>query len=221
MQTKRKENRRYVFTVEGETENWYLNWLQEQINLCEKSKYIVSIVSKVQQNPKKYSKTLNPIATPKVIHICDYESNDEEHIKKFKNILSELKEANSLKGKRFKYLLGYSNFTFELWIILHIKDLNGNLSSRNQYLTHINNCFNEKFISLDHYKEEKNFKRCLSKLTLDNVKNAITRSKNIMNQKIINNEKEIEYKGYKYYKDNPALTIYESISLILTECGLL
>lgn len=28
----RKENRRYPFTVEGETEKWYLEWLQNCLN---------------------------------------------------------------------------------------------------------------------------------------------------------------------------------------------
>lgn len=119
MANNRKENRRYVFTVEGETEQWYFDWLEDQINACDDSKYTVSIVAKVQQSPKKYFKTVNPISTPEVTHICDYESNEEVHITKFKNILSELKEANSTKGRKFKYALGYSNFTFELWMVLH------------------------------------------------------------------------------------------------------
>lgn len=76
MTTDRKENRRYVFTVEGETEQWYFDWLEDQINACDDSKYTVSIVTKVQQSPKKYSKTVNPISTPKVTHICDYEKEN-------------------------------------------------------------------------------------------------------------------------------------------------
>ena len=90
MATERKENRRYVFTVEGETEQWYFNWLQNEINNCQESRFTVSIVSKVQQSPKKYSKTVNPISTPSVTHICDYESNDQVHVTKFKKILSKL-----------------------------------------------------------------------------------------------------------------------------------
>lgn len=52
MKPEKKENRRYVFTVEGETEQWYFQWLQEQINACDESKFTVSIVPKVQQSPK-------------------------------------------------------------------------------------------------------------------------------------------------------------------------
>ena len=79
MANKRKQNRKYVFTVEGETEQWYFEWLASAINAHPNSLYNVSLVTKVQQNPKKYAKTINPISTPIVTHICDYESNEEIH----------------------------------------------------------------------------------------------------------------------------------------------
>lgn len=221
MATEKKENRRFVFTVEGETEQWYFEWLQEQINACDESKFTISIVPKVQQSPKKYSKTVNPLATPRVTHICDYESNDEVHVTKFKNILSELKEANSTIGRKFKYNLGYSNFTFELWMVLHKQICNGILTNRTQYLPHINRAYGEKFENLDQYKHEDNFKRCLSKLSLDNVREAIIRAKNIMATKVLNEEHQEQYKGFKYYRENPALTIWVSVEAILDECGIL
>lgn len=195
--------------------------MQEQLNACDKSKYTVNIVAKVQQSPKKYSKTVNPIATPKVTHICDYESNDNEHITKFQRILSELKEANSTIGRQFKYSLGYSNFTFELWIVLHKQTCNGSLENRTQYLPYINRAYNEGFQKPEQYKQEDNFKRCLSQLTLDNVRDAISRAKSIMNAKEVNGERIEQYKGFAYYKENPALTIWESVEAILRECALL
>ena len=221
MVTERKENRKYDFTVEGETEHWYFDWLQEQINTCDDSKYTVSIISKIQQSPRKYSKTINPIFTPKVTHVCDYESNDDIHVTKFKNILSELKEANSIIGRKFKYSLGYSNFTFELWIILHKQSCNGIIADRTKYLSHINKAFEEKFESLDQYKHEKNFKRCLSGLSLDNVILAIKRAKKIMETKKENGDNPEQYKGFTYYKKAPALTIWQSVEAILAECELL
>lgn len=221
MAIEKKENRRYVFTVEGETEQWYFEWLQKQINACDESEFKVSIVTKVQQSPRKYFKTVNPLATPKVTHICDYESNDDVHVIKFQNILSELREANSTIGREFKYSLGYSNFTFELWIVLHKQSCNGVLTNRKQYLPHINRAYNENFENLDQYKHEDNFKRCLSKLSLNNVKDAITRSKRIMDSKFDNGDTQEQYKGFTYYKDNPALTIWESVETILQECELI
>lgn len=220
MATERKENRKYVFTVEGETEQWYFEWLKAEINACPESRYNVSIVAKVQQSPKKYAKTVNPMATPRVTHICDYESNEAVHVTKFQNILSELKASNSITGRKFKYVLGYSNFTFELWMVLHKQTCNGRLNHRSQYLSHINRAYQEHFESLDQYKHEANFKRCLSKLSLDDVRAAIDRASRLMSNKAAN-ENMVQYRGFSYYTENPALTIWEPVKEILNECGLL
>ena len=41
----RKETKKYYFSVEGETEKWYLDWLQKTINSITESKYNVKLVS--------------------------------------------------------------------------------------------------------------------------------------------------------------------------------
>lgn len=212
----RKETKKYIFTVEGETEQWYLYWLRDQINACEKATYNVSIVASVQQSPKSYSKTINAKSTPNITHLCDIESNECEHINKFKNILSEM--AAVKKSKKIQYSLGYSNFTFELWIILHKENCNGALVNRTQYLPRINRIFGEDFDSLKEYKEERNFKRCLSKLTLADVRDAIQRAQAIMNKNREDEKREMQHCRFKYYPDNPALTIWEPIAQILKDC---
>ena len=136
---------------------------------------------------------------------------------KFKRILSEMKEAKT--QKQINYVLGYSNFAFELWIILHKKDCNGPLSHRSQYLHPINQAFDENFEDLDHYKHEKEFKRCLSKLTIEDVKEAIRRGDIITANNSENENVSIQYKGYAYYRDNPALSIHEVVKNIMKECG--
>ena len=62
-----------------------------------------------------------------------------KNIDKFERILSEIKESK--KQKNINYLLGYSNFTFELWLILHKQNCNGPLTKRQDYITQINKCF--------------------------------------------------------------------------------
>ena len=47
----RKENRTYYFSVEGETEQWYLEWLQRIINAEPNAKYTVKLDSKIQKDP--------------------------------------------------------------------------------------------------------------------------------------------------------------------------
>ena len=55
----RKENRRFVFSVEGDTEKWYLDWLQRTINTNPNAVTNVIIDAKVEKSPKKFMKTLN------------------------------------------------------------------------------------------------------------------------------------------------------------------
>lgn len=42
-----------------------------------------------------------------------------------------------------------------------------------------------------------------------------------MSDKSINGLIEKNYKGYKYYVDNPSLSIYKSIEKILTTCEII
>ena len=213
------ETKKYVLTVEGETEQWYFIWLRDQINGFEGRTYNVSIVPKVQQSPKSFYKRTNSKVTPEVIHICDVESTDDHHIEKFENILKEMKEAD--RQKKIKYQLGYSNFTFELWMILHKKDCCGPFNSRKQYLAPIQKAFGEKFEDLDHYKQESAFKRCLGKLSLNDVKDALRRADKIAEQNVKDGKKPVNLCGYSYYRDNPALSINEVVKKIFTECGVL
>lgn len=210
---------KFVFTVEGETEQWYLQWLKNQINNCEERKFNVAIDVRVQQSPKKFYKNTSAMITPEVFHICDVESNEQIHIDKFRNILSEMKDAK--KQKNIVYKLGYSNFTFELWMILHKNICNGALTDRSQYLSYINHAFGEKFENLDQYKHEDNFKRCLGKLSLDDVHKAIQRAEVITENNIRDSKVMEKYKGYSYYRDNPALSIQDAVKKILLECGII
>ena len=91
------ETKKYTFTVEGETERWYLLWLRDRINEQEGKEYKVAIEPKVQQHPMKFAKGVNAISTPEVIHICDVESKTAIHVEKFRSILNELKAAKTEK----------------------------------------------------------------------------------------------------------------------------
>lgn len=216
----RKETRKYYFSVEGETEKMYIDWLQRIINMESEASYCVKFDCKVQKNPVKRVKGLNPIGKVDITHVFDYESNDEAHHQRFEGTLASMKDAGRL-GKRIKYHLGYSNFTFELWMILHKTDCMKSFSHRNQYLSPLNQAYNEHFESLDEYKEAENFKRLLRKMSLNDVREAIRRATDIM----ANNQKSglqiVEYKGYRYYRENPSISLGEIFSDILVECGLL
>ena len=86
-----------------------------------------------------------------------------------------MKKAQNI-GKSIVYKLEYSNFTFELWVLLHKSDCNSSMSHRSQYIKQLNRAYSVNFEDLHQYKHQDNFERILGQLTLDHVKNAVKRS---------------------------------------------
>jgi len=54
-----KTTKKYYFSVGGQTEDWYFDWLEEKLNNEPAAKYKVSIDSRVQNNPVKRVKSVN------------------------------------------------------------------------------------------------------------------------------------------------------------------
>lgn len=212
-----KPRKIYFFTVEGETEKWYLEWLQKQINDCDEAVYKVVFDPQIQKNPVKRAKALTVTERTTLYHLSDYESDEPVHVSNFRTTMDNMRAVSKLK-KNIECKFGYSNLTFDLWIILHKSNCNAPFTHRSQYITPINKAFDESFEDMAQYKHEKNFKRILSKLTLEDVKKAINRAKVIQ----LNNESRRyvlhEYKGYRYYKENPALEVGTIIEKIFKDC---
>lgn len=99
--------------------------------------YNVSFKITINSSPANFIKKTSFKISPEIFHICDVESKEYEHIAKFENILKEMKSA---KERCIKYYLGYSNYIFELWIVLHKRVCFGSLTNRTEYLQYINNC---------------------------------------------------------------------------------
>lgn len=215
----RRESRKYYFSVEGETEFWYLEWLQKKINASSESKYDVSFDCSIEKNPLKRAKSLVVMGKTTIYHLSDYESDEDVHVREFTETMDNLKKAREL-GKQIAYKFGYSNLTFDLWIVLHKSDCNSSMIHRSKYLPKINSAYGENFESMKEYKHEHNFKRCLSKLSLQNVVEAVNRAESIMKANEENGYINYQYKGYRYYKENPSLLVFEPIKVILKDCGL-
>ena len=218
-----KQSKKFYLSVEGETEKWYFNHLQRLINGSSEARFKAVLSTRKNNSPKKHLKSLalsnynNAIA----FHICDYESNNEEHVRNFKEVLNELHEINKGSGnlKKIKgYSLGYSNFTFDLWIALHKKQCMACKLHRDHYLEFINSAYDRSFRNLDEYKREHNFKSILSCIDLNDVIFAIKNAEQIRYNKCDNGEKIVEYKKFKYYRDNPDLTINDVVKKILLDC---
>ncbi len=74
-----KETRKYYFSVEGETEQWYLEWLQRMIKADPVAKYTVKLDSKIQKDPVKRAKSMVVTGKTDITHVFDYESSDDVH----------------------------------------------------------------------------------------------------------------------------------------------
>ena len=69
---------------------------------------------------------------------------------------------------------------------------NGPLIDRKQYLKFIHKAYNQHFIDMKDYKHQEHFMSCLNQLTIDNVKDAMRRSKDIMKSNQINGYQNIK-----------------------------
>lgn len=215
----RKKSKKYYFSVEGQTEYWYLLWLKDLINSTEEAAFKVVIDCKIEKDPLKRAKGLSTTSKTEIYHFSDYESEEDRHVKLFKDTMDQMKKAMGL-GKQIVYKFGYSNFTFDLWIVLHKTDCFAHLTHRKDYLSYINRAYSKTFESMDEYKYEDNFKRCLNQLTLSDVIKAVERSKNIMNNNVASGYFLHKYKGFSYYQENPSLAVWEAIEKILKDCKL-
>lgn len=113
----RKTTKKYYFSVEGETEYWYLKWLQRIINENENASIKVSFDCIVQTNPMKRAKSMVVTGKTEIWHLFDYESDEPVHVKQFMETIDQMKNAKNL-GKQINYKLSYSNLTFDLWMKL-------------------------------------------------------------------------------------------------------
>jgi len=218
---KRKTTRKYYFSVEGETEKWYLNWLQKTINDTRNAKARVSFSIKVEKNPCAFVKSLSSLQkTTELVHVVDVEGSDISSRKTFSGILGNLSKAMDIKSG-IRYSLGYCNLSFELWIILHKTDCFGTFSSKDAYLPFINREYKTHFSGMRDYKKEGNFSRVLNKLELEDVISAIDRAHSIQSNKDRDGLRPLQAHGFEYYQDAPSLSLDQYIEQILKDCGLL
>ena len=85
----------------------------------------------------------------------------------------------------------------------------------------MNRAYDEGFESLDEYKQKVGFRRILAKLTLEDVRQAIRRAEAITQRNQADGCVLQQYRRYEYYRENPSLSVWESIRRILDDCGLL
>lgn len=216
----------YFLSCEGETERWYFEWLKNQINNDSRTKNKVDIKFK-KLMPSAFAKSNAGTFTKDMLNdsifcrIQDIEDYNDEHIKKFHLLLKSTKEVRQ-RYKKISFIIGYSNFTFEVWILAHKAKVR-EIVDRAYYYQEINSAYNTAFINNDDYKHENNFKNLLKQLTLDDViHKAIPECKRFVEKCYSDNPAlKRELYGFKYIHANPDTTLHDFIRSILEYAGLM
>lgn len=221
----RKESRQFNISVEGiNCERLYFEHLAKLINASDASYNMKSNCKKV--SPLDFAKRNSYLPADKCgknkipyIHIQDIEDYyDEKQLTKFKKLIDDMREAENEYGLIYK--LGYSNYTFELWMLLHVKNMNYAVSNRYAYLNPINDAFHQNFKDLKEFKKEDNFKKILDDyVNLNSVFLAIERAEKIVESNCASTKTKENYKGIEFYHDNPDINVHDIIKLIFEVCG--
>lgn len=213
---KRKQTKKYYFSVEGETEKMYLEWLQKKINEEGDLKFNISFDIKVEKNPLSMIKSEVILGGENIFHFFDFESPALCHIKSRDETFRKLKEAKAIK--RVNYRPAYSNFCFELWILLHKKCLRKTFTDRRLYLKELNKIFNKKFVDLREVKHKANFNSILSSLKFEDFLLALRNSEIIL-EDCKRNSDPIKKYGFEFFENNPSTSVGTVFISILKDCG--
>lgn len=185
----KKESRQFNISVEGiNCEKMYFEHLAKLINNSDAT-YNLKVDPR-KMTPMQYAKrnAHRPVEKRKgnkklpYIHVQDIEDyNSVFHRKKFYGMIDDMRDAED--EFRITYELGYSNYTFELWMLLHVADMNHAVLDRKAYLAPINRWFHRDFADLDEFKREAAFQEILDEfVTLDSIRQAIRRAEKIVEQ---------------------------------------
>ena len=223
-----KESRRFWISVEGENcERLYFEHLAALINGCDACTYKASIkplkaspYSFAKRNSYKLRDRKSSGSSIPYIHVQDIE--DYYHPtqrRRFLDVIDEMRKAESEFG--IDYELGYSNYTFELWMLLHVADMGYSVPNRHAYLEPVNRWFRKDYRSLDAFKARDEFQSVLTEfVTIDSVKKAIVRAKRLDRDALENPERKLEnYRNFKFYQDNPHTTVHGAVEMIFDVCG--
>lgn len=204
------------FLVEGETERWYLQWLAEQVTAASPL-YWADFRIGTRVRPDSFVRRMHPPAKEPVYVLLDYESTDAAHEAKFRSTLREMRQCADRTGVDFR--LGYANYSFELWLILHRMDFMKPAAHRKDYLRAINQAFGTSFRSMPNYKKEKNFRRLLRMLTLEDVFRAMERAEQIRARCERLDCTLLSFQGYRYYRHDPSLSVDRIVADVFRRAG--
>lgn len=73
----RRQTKKYYFSVEGETEKWYLEWLQKEINDTTQAMYSIKFDIKIEKSLVARVKSIKIFKRTVITHVFDIESEND------------------------------------------------------------------------------------------------------------------------------------------------
>lgn len=201
-----KESRQFNISVVGvNCEKMYFEHLAKLINESGRNTYNLKIDPR-KMSPMEYAKrnAHKPVEMRKgnkkipYIHVQDVEDYyDDFQRTKFYGMIDEMRTAEDKFG--ITYELGYSNYTFELWMLLHVADMAYAVQDRHSYLAPVNRWFHRNHTSIDDFKSYDEFQGILDEfVTLDSIMQAINRAEKIIQNNEDDKKTKETYKGFKF-----------------------
>ncbi len=210
-----RQSVKFYLSVEGETEKWYFEHLRDLVNGSPDARYKLALRCDVEKEPLAMAKRL---AVPRgaridVWHVFDFESESDQHRRNFQDTLRQMRDASNI-GKRLRYRSAYSNFTFDLWMVLHRRGV-AHCGHRDEYLQQINAAYDTRFREMHEYKREENFKGLLADIGLEDVAGAVVRAKQMDESTMRKGARTAEHCGYTYCLENPYTELHQLVGEML------
>ena len=208
----------YYFTVEGNSEQLYLEHVKNLIDNEAERKHNVKFHIKQTNNIRKFFKNLANENIDVYTHLWDKEADNKQE--EFEAVLENIKMYSDADN----IFCGYSNLAFELWLILHKQPFNQQIANKNDYLRTINQLYNTNFKSHSELTESRHFNHVLSMISISDVKNAIQNAKYLRQNKHNSNSKTVcitSKKSIRFFESNPDTLVYEIIEKIFKDCQLM
>lgn len=202
-----KYRKTYGCVCEGQQEKMYLDHVARLIKVFPHK--VVTFNSYID-NPHRLTKTYEDYDS---VAIFDFDFNQVEFERNIA-LCDRLNNTPRSKKKRRNIYHAYSNVNFDLWIILHKEDYNRQVSKNDAYINDVRRIYglNPK----DNIKNEKTIKKILDQISLQEIKDAISRAEKIKARKIKEDVKKIE-KSLVY--SNPDFSIHKFLKRVLVESG--
>lgn len=111
--------------------------------------------------------------------------------------------------------LGYTNYCFDLWLILHKEDYSKSVNSQDDYAGKLRQIYGlEENVNI---KKKERVKLILEQINIEDIKNAIFRAERIASDNLAKEANKTP-QGYKYY-DNPDTQMHSMLKSIFQKVG--